>query len=159
MALPQNANFFFKMLIINKAIELVISTKTQHPESSLLFSLNRVFFCVKGKQSETPNGQMKYGTKVHLESSNCSWCVWQKKVVLSVEAWTAWPTLTEASSGLSAREWLLPQLGYKNTALKLREHLVAKWGVRPQMRTTIFFQGICPWINPDNQFYFQSICI
>lgn len=22
-----------------------------------------------------------------------------------------------------------------------------------------FFQGICPWINPDNQFYFQSICI
>lgn len=44
---PQNAIFFLKKLIINKAIELVISTKTQHPESSLLFSLNIwVFFCV-----------------------------------------------------------------------------------------------------------------
>lgn len=63
----------------------------------------------KGKQSESANGQMKYGTKANLEcgwSSFSSWCVCQRKVVLSVEAWTAWLTLTEASLSLSARERL-----------------------------------------------------
>lgn len=102
----------------------------------------------KGKQSETAISQMKYGTKVHLGSGwslFCSRCAWQRKVVLLLEAWTAWTTLTEASLSRSARERLLPQLGYKKTSVKLREHLVAKWSVRPQMWSMIFFSDFALW--------------
>lgn len=121
-------------------------TKTQRPESSLFFSLNIwVFFCVL-KISEKENKVKLQMAKWNVEQRHI-WSVVGLHFVPDVsgrgrlslvEAWTAWPTLTEASLSLSTRERLWPQLGYKSTSLKLEEHLVAKWGVRPQMWTMTF---------------------
>lgn len=72
----------------------------------------------KGKQSETANGQMKCGTKAHLEcgwSSFCSRCVWQRKVVLG---WS--------SNRLADTDWGILEPEHQRTTVAsawIQEHL------------------------------------